>query len=137
MKENSLVNLEEDNLNNVLDFEIEKSKRLALDSSDPKDPVWLRRLGSGTIFLAKRKGQGQEFPLGWFVVAGKTENGKTYFLLERSLGDKEIPVDPIRFCNVYDLHETLRTHEEFLAELEANKTVEDTKDTIDPKDIGL
>lgn len=84
---------------------------------NPDDPIWINNLGVGTIFLARKKGS-QDFVLGEFAIYAKTERAVIVFI--NGMGDQKHPIDPIRFCNQYELFEVLRTAEQFMAELEAN-----------------
>jgi len=123
--ENNILTKNEQDDNNVIPFERPKLK---LNTGDPNDPVWLNNLGVGSIFYA-RKRNSQDFMCPCFVLYAKTE--KTCILLEQSSGDKELPVVPQRFCREWEMHELLRDHEMYLAELEMNKNHEQGNSSIE------
>lgn len=114
MKEKLLTNTEEQEETNILPFERPK---LRMDPKDPDDPIWLNNLGLGTIFLARKK-HTKDFVLGMFCLEGKSQ--KAVYLLEQSMGDKSIAIDPTRFCSEYECFEILRDHETYMALVEAN-----------------
>ena len=99
MESKLLTNEDKDDNSNVVPFVRPKPA-----SGDPNDPVWLNNLGFGTIFLARKKNV-TDFILGMFCIEGKTE--KSVFLLEQSMGDKNIAIDPRRFCSQYECFEIL------------------------------
>jgi hypothetical protein len=89
------------------------------DEGTPDDLCWLKRLGVGVIFLCQRKNQGADFSVGSFAVASITDEKKIYGLVELQ-ANKPLLVNPVRFCNVFELVEILRNREEYLAERELN-----------------
>jgi hypothetical protein len=97
---------------------------------DPNDTVWLRRYDVGTAYLAKRKG---DFVLHLFVIEDRTD--KTYTLVGEGVG--VMRVDPLGYCQVFNLHEVVRTAEETMAILRAKeKELVDTA-TVDQDDRQL
>lgn len=90
-----------------------------VDEGDPTDLNWLRQLGVGCIFLCQRKNAGADFNVGAFAVSSITEEKKIYGLMDLQT-NKPALVNPIRFCNVFELVEVLRNREEYLAEKELN-----------------
>ncbi len=89
------------------------------DEGTPDDLNWLKRLGVGTIFLCQRKNAGADFNVGAFAVASITEEKQIYGLMDLQT-NKPALVNPIRFCNVFELQEIVRNREEYLAEKELN-----------------
>lgn len=139
---------------NIIDFEAAKT-RLALAGAgpmDPDNPTWLQRYDVGTLFTVRKKNSPLDFLVYQFGIKSKTS--KAILLLDEN--QQKIMVDPIRFCNVFDLYEILMTSEEYkilaeeyergrqevLKETQSTtsprtKTTPRTKKTPKPKDISL
>jgi hypothetical protein len=123
MEDKALVTIEqEQEETNIINLDKEKEKRLALGSKEPPSGIWLKDLSEGTIFFVRRKNQGQDFLLGYFMIKDKTE--KAIILVEKS-SPQDIAVDPIRFCNVYELFEILQDGEVTLAQARLNQKKEE------------
>jgi len=69
----------------------------------PADGNWLSELETGTVFLISDK-QSNDFTLGLFKLVDKTDRTVTLFTPSHK---EPIYVHPIRFCNRYNLWETL------------------------------
>lgn len=71
----------------------------------PPNGNWLSLLDNDTVFLVKDK-KSPSFALGHFKVLDKTD--KTVFLgASNPQMPSMIPVEPIRFCQQYSLHEVV------------------------------
>lgn len=122
---------------NVIDLDKERTNRLALGYKDPPSGNWLKDLTEGTIFLVRRKNAGADFALGYFMVVDKTE--KSVILQEKS-SPQSLPVDPIRFTNVFELFEVLQDGEVTRTQIELNEKEEensngDSDRTIQPRGL--
>lgn len=115
MEKKLLTESEQDD--NVIDFANAKL-RTKTAAGEPSDPLWLNNLGVGTIFTARKKNVA-DFLLPMFCIQGRSQ--RVTFLLEQSTHDHTLNVDPIRFCNQYELYEIHRDHETFLAEMALNE----------------
>lgn len=65
---------------------------------------WLRDLPMGTVFLISDKSKPRDFMLGLFRVVGKETKAVA---LQTTGSNDPIYVNPYRFCNQYELFETL------------------------------
>lgn len=86
----------------------------------PDEDNWLKRLGVGTIFTCQRKNHGSDFAQGLFEITKITPERKSYGVINL-LTQEPALVNPIRFCNVFELVEVLRSRSEYLAEQELNE----------------
>lgn len=89
------------------------------DEGTPDDVCWLKRLGVGSVFTCQRKGNGADYEVHPWAVASISEVKQTYGLQNLQTNKPEL-VNPIRFCNVFELVEVLRNREEYLAEKALN-----------------
>jgi len=73
----------------------------------PPNGDWLSLLDVDTVFLVKDK-RSPSFALGHFKILDKTEGSKTVFLGSTNPQmPPMIPVEPVRFCQQYSLHEVI------------------------------
>ncbi len=108
--------------------QILKFEQPEVDDGTPDDLNWLKRQGVGTIFLCQRKNAGADFNVGAFTVVSITEEKSIYGLMDLQT-NKPALVNPIRFCNVFELVEIVRNREEYLAEKRLNER--DRADTVE------
>lgn len=94
----------EQEVGEVIPFEVIDGGRLALDFKEPPTSDWLSPLPIGTLFNAGDK-HSADYVLQQFEVVDKTNKS---VVLEHTMGQKiTFPVDPPRFCQKYFLHEII------------------------------
>lgn len=104
-KQKELIKQEEKNTN-VVDLE-EWKGRLATDGFIPPDDPndWLMKLPTGAVFLVQDR-TSNDFHTPMFKIVDKT--AKSVFLVTTAAQQPmSLPVNPIRFCRKYSLHELL------------------------------
>lgn len=98
------------------------------EEGTPDDLNWLKRLGVGSIFMCQRKNQGADFSIGCFAVQSISE--KQVYGLVNLQDNQACLVNPVRFCNVFEQVEVLRSRQEYLAEKDLNNERDRTNSVL-------
>lgn len=118
MKQEKIQEKEEET--NVIEFPVKPQP----DEGNPDDPCWLKQQGVGALFTCQRKNQAQEFGV-YIVAVNSITPKKQMYGLVNVMSEEPWPhpglVNPIRFCNLFELVEVIRTREEYLVERELNE----------------